>query len=302
MRLAIWPLTPQPWSEVAATVHHAERTGWDGAYVADHFMGDGGEFGAEETPWLEATATISALLALTERLRVGSLVLGSTYRHPAVLANWAATADQVSGGRLVLGVGAGWQQNEHEQYGLELPGAAPLVRRFDEYCQVLTGLLREDRTTVDGEFFQLDAALCEPKPVQARLPLLIGGKRDRMLRLVARHADQWNMWGLPPVIAERSAVLDQACAVIDRDPADIVRSAQALVLLTDDAALGTSFVDAVAPRAAFAGTADRFAELVQRWADVGVGEVVVPDSALGSRAHRLEAMDALLAAVRSTEA
>ncbi len=296
MRLSIWPLSPQPFVDLSATVRHADRTGWDSAYVADHFMGDGGEFGAEETPWLEATATISALLATTERIRVGSLVLGSTYRHPAVLANWAATTDQLSDGRLILGVGAGWQRNEHDQYGLELPPPGPLLRRFDEYCRALNGLLRDERTTIDGEFFQLDEALCEPKPRQDRLPLLVGGKRDRMLRVVARHADQWNMWGLPAVIAERSAALDAACAEVGRDPAEIVRSAQALVRLTDDPDEARAFVSSVAPRAAFAGTADQFASVVEEWADAGVGEVIVPDSGLGSGPERLEAMDALLAA------
>ena len=240
-----------------------------------------------------------ALLASTKRLHVGTLVLGSTYRHPAVLANWAATTDQLSRGRLVLGVGAGWQRNEHDQYGLELPAPGPLLRRFDEYCHVLNGLLRDGRTSFAGTWFQLDDALCEPKPHQERLPLLIGGKRDRMLRVVARHADRWNMWGLPDVIAERSAALDHACAEIGRDPVEIERTAQALVLLTDDDDAARSFVEASAPRAAFAGTAEQFAELAAGWASVGVDEVIVPDTALGTGARRLEAMDAILAAVRA---
>ncbi len=302
MRLSIWPLTPQSWSDLLAAVHHADRTGWDGAYVADHFMGDGGEFGAETTPWLEATATVPALLTSTKRLRVGTLVLGSTYRHPAVLANWAASVDQLSGGRLVLGVGAGWQRNEHDQYGIELPKPGPLLRRFEEYCQVLNGLLRDELTTIDGEWFQLDDARCEPKPAQTEMPLLIGAKRDRMLRVVARHADQWNMWGLPETIAERAAELDRACAEVGRDPTDITRSAQVLVRLTDDAETGRSFIESSAPRAAFAGTAAQFAEVVGRWAEVGVSEVIVPDSALGTGSERLDAMDGLLAAVRATAA
>src|SRR4051812_31730147 len=155
MRFSIWPSLAQPWSEVERLSHHAEATGWDGVYLADHFMGDGGGFGAVDTPMLEATAALTGLAVATERVRLGSLVLGATYRHPAVVANWAASVDQMSGGRLVLGVGAGWQVNEHEQYGIELPPVGDRVSRFAESCAVLDGLLRHDRATFDGRWFQL---------------------------------------------------------------------------------------------------------------------------------------------------
>src|SRR4051794_12129021 len=106
MRFSIWPGPQQPWADVLAVVRHAEATGWDGVYVSDHFMGDGTSFGDVATPTLEATAAIAALATATERVRLGSIVFGNTYRHPAVLANWAATVDHISGGRLVLGIGA----------------------------------------------------------------------------------------------------------------------------------------------------------------------------------------------------
>src|SRR3954470_22819571 len=118
MRFSIWPNLAQPWSDVLTKARHAEATGWDGVYVADHFMGDAGGFGPVETPMLEATAALGGLAVATDRVRLGSLVFGTTYRHPAVLANWAATVDRMSDGRLVLGVGAGWQENEHAQYGI----------------------------------------------------------------------------------------------------------------------------------------------------------------------------------------
>ena len=120
MRFSIWPSLTQPWADVVDVVQHAEATGWDGVYVADHFMGDAGAPWPVEIPTLEATAALAALAAATERVRLSPLVLGITYRHPAVLAKWAATVDHVSGGRLLLGVGAGWQENEHEQYGIPL--------------------------------------------------------------------------------------------------------------------------------------------------------------------------------------
>lgn len=297
MLLSLWPNAQQPWSDIVGSVRHADATGWHAVYLADHFMGDGGGFGPPATPTLEATAGLCALAALTERLRVGPLVLGNTYRHPAVVANWAVTLDHVSGGRAILGVGAGWQVNEHEQYGIELPPPGVRVDRFEEACRVLRALLDAPPATVVGDHYRVLDALCSPPPVQDRLPLLIGGKGDRMLGVVARHADQWNMWGLPPTIAERSAVLDRRCEAIGRDPATVHRSTQALVMLTDDAERGRAFVDAVAPRAAYAGPPDGFAALCEQWAAVGVDEVIVPDAALGTGEERLARLDALRAAV-----
>ena len=301
MRFSIWPNLMQPWPDVLDAVAHAEATGWDGAWVADHFMGDGGGFGPAESPTLEATAVLGALATATARLRLGPLVLGATYRHPAVVANWAASMDHVSGGRFVLGLGAGWQANEHAQYGIDLPAVGERVDRFTEYCEVVTRMLRatggggEPRTSgFDGRWFRLDGALCEPPPLQDRLPVLVGGKGDRMLRRVARYADEWNMWGLPPVIAERAAALDRCCDAIGRDPASITRSTQALVLPTDDRAEAERFVRATAPRAAVAGTAERIARVVAGWAEAGVSEVIVPDAPLGRGARRAEAMDLLM--------
>lgn len=297
MLLSLWPNAQQPWDEIVAEVRHADDTGWHAVYLADHFMGDGGGFGPADTPTLEATAGLSALAALTDRVRLGPLVLGNTYRHPAVVANWAVTLDHVSGGRAILGVGAGWQVNEHEQYGIELPPRGVRVARFEEACQVLRGLLDAPPATVVGEHYRLTDALCSPPPVQARLPLLIGGKGDRMLGVVARHADQWNMWGLPDMLSERAQVLEERCAAIGRDPASVHRSTQALVMLTGDAERGRAFVDAVAPRAAFAGTAGQFAELCHRWASVGIDEVIVPDTGLGRGDERLARLDELRSAV-----
>ena len=297
MDLSIWPTVQQPWEDLVEVTLHADRTGWYGVYVWDHFMGDGGEFGADVVPTLESTATLAALGALTERLRVAPLVLGNTYRHPAVVANWAITLDHITNGRAVLGLGAGWQRNEHEQYGIGLPSPGERVARLDEACRVVRGLLHQELTDIDGDHYVVRGARSEPKPVQPHLPLLIGGKGDRMLGLVARHADVWNMWGLPEVIAGRAEVLDAACERIDRDPATIRRTAQALVCITDDPARARSVVESTAPRAAFAGTAGQFAELVAQWADVGVEEVIVPDGLLGDGQARLEALDAIRSAV-----
>lgn len=294
MRFSIWPHAAQPWSELLEVVRHAEATGWDGAYVADHFMGSGGEFGPVTMPNLEATATLAALAASTERLRLGSLVLGNTYRHPAVLANWAATTDHVSGGRLVLGIGAGWQENEHEQYGIELPPPGERLARFEEACLVLKGLLRQERTTMIGDHYRITDAVSEPKPIQHPLPLLIGGKGNRMMAVVARHADEWNMWGLADAIAERTALLERRCEAIGRDPSEIARSAQALVRLTDDRAEADAFVAGAGGRAAIAGTPDDVLDAVAAWQAVGLDEVIVPDWFLGQGQKRLDRLDAII--------
>jgi F420-dependent oxidoreductase-like protein len=297
MRFAIWPSLTQSWDDVVAVARHAESTGWDGLYVADHFMGPGGTE-PEETPTLEATAALAALAADTNRLRLASLVLSVTYRHPAVLAKWAATVDEVSGGRFLLGVGAGWQENEHRQYGLALGTPPERLHRFDEALSVIRGLLSEARTTVVGDHYQVRDAVAFPKPVNGRLPILVGGKGDRMLGLVARHADEWNMWSLPEQFAERSAVLDAHCERQGRDPATIARSTQALLFVLDeaDASRAGELTGRVAPRPALAGTAAQLAEQIAAYAEAGVDELIVPDFTLGRGARRAEQLDQLLAA------
>jgi alkanesulfonate monooxygenase SsuD/methylene tetrahydromethanopterin reductase-like flavin-dependent oxidoreductase (luciferase family) len=294
MRFSLWANLAQPWPEVLAAAKHAEATGWDGVYVADHFMGDNEKAGGKVSPTFEATAAMAGLATVTARVRLGSLVFGITYRHPAVLANWAKTVDHMSDGRLLLGIGAGWQINEHEQYGIELGRPGVRIDRFEEACQVLDGLLRAPVANVDGEYYRLADAVMEPKPVQQQLPILIGGTGDRMMHVVARHADEWNMWSSPERFAERSAALDAACSKIDRDPATIARSTQALFFLGDDLDKIDGLIQRVAPRPAVGGHAERLIEAVQGWQDVGVDEVIVPDFTLGSGAQKLESLDLII--------
>lgn len=294
MRFSLWASLSNAWPDVVAGARHAEATGWDGVYVADHFMADaGGPFPAD-TPNLEATAALSALAGLTDRVRLASLVFGITYRHPAVLAKWAATTDHVSAGRLLLGVGAGWQENEHDQYGIRLGPPGERVERFDEALRVIRSLLDEPTTTVEGRYFTVRDAVAEPKPVQAHLPLLIGAKGDRMLGLVARHADEWNMWSSPAELAERRAVLDRHCEDQGRDPAGVATSTQALFFVLADNDQADDLVAAMGARPAVAGTAERIAETVGAWRDVGVDEVIVPDFTLGTGSQRADALDTII--------
>lgn len=303
MRIAIFPTLTQAWPDVLDAVHHAEAGGWDGVYVADHFLGAGGVGGGSKpfTPgYLESTAALAALSVITQRVRIGALVFGMTYRHPAVLANWVASVDRMSGGRLVLGVGSGWQQNEHDLYGIRLGPPGERIDRFVEGLQVLRSLLEDDRTTFDGTYFSLRDALVDPRPVQAHVPMLIGGSGDRMLGVVARYADEWNFWSTPDQMAERSQVLASKCERIGRDPATIRRSTQALFSVVDDPVEAEQFVARYAPQPAFAGTPDQLAEVIAAWRAVGVDELVVPDASLGTGAKRADAMDALLSALRAS--
>src|SRR6478609_5329450 len=297
MRFSIWPSVGQPWHEFLDTVQHAEATGWDRAYLADHFMANSADRAEAAAPLLEATAALSALAALTDRIVLAPLVLGMTYRHPAVVANWAATVDHASDGRLTLGLGAGWQVNEHEQYGLELGSPGERVARFDEYVAVVRGLLADERTTLAGRWFTLTDARSEPKPVQQPLPILVGGKGERMLGVIARRADQWNRWSSPEEMAVSAEVLARHCDQIGRDPSSIHRSTQALVMVTDDPGEARAFLEAAGARAAVAGPPEAFAERVAAWAAAGVDEVIVPDWFLGRGAERADRLDALHTAV-----
>jgi F420-dependent oxidoreductase-like protein len=296
MRLALWPTLRQEWSEVRDVARYADRAGWDRLYLADHFMGDG-TTDPTEVPTLEVTATLGALAAATDGIGLGTLVLGNTYRHPAVVANWIVTVDQVSDGRAALGLGAGWQANEHAQYGIELPAPGVRLRRLAEACEVITGLLHSPPVTFEGESYQLEGAECQPRPV-GPIPLLIGGRGDRMLGLVARWADEWNMWADAPRFAERRAVLHAHCERIGRDPAAITTSAQALVLLTDDAAEAKAFVERNTTRISVAGTAARITDFIGELLAAGLDEFVVPDTFLGRGRAREEALGVLEEAAR----
>ena len=173
--------------------------------------------------------------ALVPRLRVGTIVLGNTYRHPAVVAKMAAQVDIISGGRLLLGLGAGWQENEHAAYGIPFYTMRERLERLDEACEVLRSLWTQRRSDFKGRYYQLSDAPLDPKPVQTPHPeLMIGGGGERVtLRIVAKHADHWNVWGGPQVLARKGTILDEHCAAVGRDAKSIIRSVNMALLITD---------------------------------------------------------------------
>jgi alkanesulfonate monooxygenase SsuD/methylene tetrahydromethanopterin reductase-like flavin-dependent oxidoreductase (luciferase family) len=294
MRFSVWPGAAQPWPELLDLAMQADNGFWRCVYVADHFMANA-ERPEDETGMLEATATLAALAGKTSRVRLANLVLSITFRHPAVLANWAATLDQISDGRLTLGLGTGWQVNEHEHYGIPLGPPRERVDRFAEALAVITGLLTQPRTTFHGRYYRITDAPCDPKPVQSPLPLLIGGTGARMLRLIARYAQEWNHWSAPGRFRPTSQRLDAACEQVGRDPATIWRSTQALTLVTDspESRARAEAIAAKAPLPLIYGTPARIADAVAQWRDEGVDEVIIPDRAMPAGNRRRDAYDAL---------
>jgi F420-dependent oxidoreductase-like protein len=212
----------------------ADDAGFDHCWCMDHFATLGPR---DDGPIFEAWTLLAGMAVATSRTRVGCMVTGNTYRHPAVLAKAAVTVDHLSGGRLEFGIGAGWAENEHTMLGLPFGTRGSRADWLEEACQVITSLWTQERTSFDGKQYQLAGAIAEPKPVQQPYPpIWIGGSgRQRTLRITARYADVWNAaWGSPEEVAEVSAVLDERCAEIGRDPAEIRRSVQFRVAEVND--------------------------------------------------------------------
>lgn len=288
MQFAVWPGTQQSWADILEVARHAELTGWDRVYVADHFMSNDDEAAG---PMLECWAVVTALAAAVPRVGIGTLVCGNTYRHPAILANQAAAADVISGGRIILGLGAGWQQNEHDRYGIELYPVGERLDRFAEACAIVRSLSTQERTTFHGEHYHLTDAPMEPKPV-GPLPLLVGGGGEkRTLRIAAEHAQEWNVWSTPDVFAHKSGVLDGHCRDLGRDPAEIRRSTQALLFLSDDQAFLDRMRGMDMPMPTLIGTPSELVDVVGAYRDAGVDELIVPDFTIGTGSQRTDILD-----------
>ena len=288
MEFSVWPSLAEPFQDVVATAHHAESTGWDRLYLADHFMSNDEHKSAVG----ECFTSLAALGAVIPRLRLGSLVAGNTYRHPAVLANMGATIDHLTGGRFVLGIGAGWQENEHAAYGIELPPVGPRLRRFAEACAVFQSLLAVKRTTFAGEYYNLVDAPLEPRPIQEPLPLLIGGSGEKvMLGIVARYADEWNCWGTPETLRRKIDILADHCAAIGRDPREIHKSAQVLWTMEGE---NDGSKERAMPMATLGGSIAALKEIVAEYAEAGIDELIVPAFNLGDHSSRIRIYDRFL--------
>ena len=202
----------------------ADEGGFDHVWDFDHLASIGA--GGPDRPIFEGWSLQAAMAEATQRPRIGCLVTGNTYRNPALLAKMAVTVDHLSGGRLEFGIGAAWAEIEHEMYGIE--GLDHRVGRLSESLQILKSLFTQERTNFDGRYYRMKDAICNPKPVQKpHPPFWIGASGPTTLRLVARHADVWNIsGGDPDRVRELTPMLEEACAALGRDPSTIRRSIQ----------------------------------------------------------------------------
>ena len=296
MRFSYWTPNGLSWDDTRSAAQSAADLGYTTFWYADHFMPNAPEPADGATH--EAFTMLAGVAAAVPGIRLGTMVAGNTYRHPAVLAKIAATLDHVSGGRFTLGLGAGWQENEHAAYGIEFNTFGWRFDRLEETCAALRSLFAEQRTTQMGTHVQLTDAPLDPKPVQSPLPLLIGGGGEkRTLRIVAEYAHAWNVWGTPELLAHKIGVLDTHCAALDRDPSSITRTAVALLFLTDDAEHAAKLRSGPAPRPMVIGSAEEVAEQMRAYAAAGVDEFVVPGFTFRSATERDDVLGRVMADV-----
>ncbi|HBK13647.1 MAG TPA: LLM class F420-dependent oxidoreductase [Gammaproteobacteria bacterium] len=279
MRFGFWPNPRSDYKSTRILAQHAETTGWDGIWLADHFLPEEDALIPVHESWI----TLAALARDIPRVRLGTLVTGNTYRHPAVLANMVATLDNLADGRVVLGLGAGWQQNEHDAYGIEYGTVSSRLDMLEEACQVLRGLFQSDYFNFDGQHYQLKNAPLEPKPQQAKIPLMIGGGGEqRTLKIAAQYADEWNVWGDAQILRHKMNILDQHCESAGRDPDEIERSAVALLFLSDNEKYLNKIRAAELASPAIIGNVSEVIEIVSTLKEIGVKELIIPDFTLGT--------------------
>jgi F420-dependent oxidoreductase-like protein len=276
------------WPDLRDACQAVERAGWDSLWLDDHLLSDEADWA---DPKLEGWAALAAVASVTTRVRLGLLVSSTTFRNPGLIAKLATTLDHQSGGRAVLGLGGGWFGREHDAFGIDFgAGFGERLDRLDEATALIRRLLDGERVTHEGPFYTLRDALCQPRPVQERLPILIGGSGPtKTLRTTARYADLWNGYGDPDRIAAVSDVLRVRCDEIGRPFDDIERTVTVHAVVRDTAALA---VEAWTPIAERHGLVDRvaadgkdreltvggspadLAAYVDGYRRIGVGEVI----------------------------
>jgi F420-dependent oxidoreductase-like protein len=283
MRLgaAFW-LERTDWDSLRTAILAAEEAGFDSLWFDDHLLSDEGD---PSDAKLEGWTVAAAAAAVTSRATIGHLVTANTFRSPGVLAKMATTLDHVSGGRAVLGIGAGWFADEHAAFGLDFGASmGERIDRMGEAAGILRRLLDGERVTHDGRFYHLTDAVCAPRPVQERLPLLIGGSGPRKtLPLVARFADIWNAYGTPEEVAAASTLLNARCREVDRDPGRIERSVTLNVVVRGSRAAAEADWEQIVRRNLpqsderdldAGGLPNDVARVIDRYAEVGVGHVM----------------------------
>ncbi len=267
------------WSDLLDLWQKADAWGYDSLWNFDHFFPI---FVDPQGPCLEAWTTLSALAQATKRARIGTLVNGNTYRNPCVLAKMAASLDHVSGGRLNLGIGAGWFELEHRAFGIELRTVPERLRALDEACEILKGMFSGEKFTFTGKHYQVRDAMGLPTPVQKpRPPIMIGGAGEKvLLRIVAKHADMWNFFAPAERMRELIDMIRRHGDAVGRDTDEIEKTVM-MPLCYGSGAEREEFVTQVvagmqqctpeeARRRCMIGSKDECLETVARYRDVGV--------------------------------
>ena len=299
---------PVSWERLAEAARRAESLGFDSVWVSDHFFLALTRYGGGPEPQgsVEPLSALAALATVTERVRLGTLVLSTTFRHPAIVAKAASTVDLLSGGRLDLGLGAGWYEDEHRAFGYEFGSVGDRFEILEESVEVIGRLLAADEPlTWRGRRFRLEEAYNRPGPVQKpRPPVIVGGKGGkRLLRLVARHADGWNtVWQWrPDAYGDRVHALREACARAGRDPAEVRLSLGLYTLVGEGRSdleerfralrawsPGDSLADTTIERYAedrLVGTVDEVLERLSAFARLGVEEMILSAASLPFAVH-----------------
>jgi len=276
------------WPSLRDAALAAERAGFDSLWFDDHLLSDEGDWRDAK---LEGWASLAALAPLTSTARLGLLVAANTFRNPGLTAKLATTLDHLSDGRFTLGIGAGWFGREHEAFGLDFgSGFGERLDRLEEAIGLVERLLLGERVSHEGRHYRMVDAVCEPRPIQARLPILIGGSgREKTLRTVARHADLWNAYAAPERVAESLGILRERCAEIGRPFESIARTVYMEVVIRASEAEVRDFWTKVEDRHGIRGRVgsdgtprllnvggppEAVADYVRSFERLGIGEVI----------------------------
>jgi F420-dependent oxidoreductase-like protein len=255
------------WTRLGDAVRAAEQAGFDFVSVPDH-LAQNQVGGGPLAPMFEAYSLLGSLAVMTERVKLAALVSPVTFRSPALLAKAVCTLDVASSGRAVLGVGAGWDQSEHEAYGIPFPPVSERMDRLDETLSVCRAMFSERRASFAGSHYSLTDAPSSPLPLSGHLPILVGGGGERRtLRLAARHADICNVSGDAETVRHKLEVLDAHCAAVGRDPKELTRTVFTLTRDPEAAAQGLpALAEVGVDGVVVLGTADT--AVIERWAQL----------------------------------
>jgi len=271
--------TTSMFETLSALARNCEQLDFDSFWVMDH-LHQIEYVGKPEEPMFEGWTTISVLAGITSKIKLGTLVTGNIYRHPSVLAKIGATLDVLSKGRLIMGIGAGWNEQESRSYGIPFPSTRERLARLDEAVQLIKKMWTEDSTSFQGKYYKIENAFCNPKPIQKPHPMiLIGGSGEKyLLRTVAKHGDACNLFGSPATVKKKLDILREHCKIVGRDYDQITKTKLSRVLISEDEAVIKKIVEGLSKTRPpemmkefmIFGTPDQVRDQVAEFADVGV--------------------------------